>query len=88
VDQKASSASADRRTRHLVCLDARLTRADGTLTHSVVSDLSLEGCCVTGRLPIAEKVTVVVPRIGSLTGQVRWSFANRSGIRFARPEAS
>jgi hypothetical protein len=65
-------------------MDARLARADGSGADSVVSDLSLEGCCVTGRFPIGDTLTVTLPRIGTLTGQVRWSLGNRSGIRFAR----
>lgn len=72
--------------RHPVCLDARITRSDGSITHSVLCDLSLEGCCVTGRFPIGETLTVVMPRIGSLTGQVRWCLSNRTGIRFARQD--
>ena len=71
-----------------MCLDARLTRADGSVTDSMVSDLSLEGCCLTGRFPIGERLTVLMPRIGVLTGQVRWSLSNRTGIRFARQDSA
>ena len=63
-----------------------MARADGREFDSVVSDLSLDGCCITGRFAIAETLTVTLPRIGRLTGQVRWSIGNRSGLRFARRE--
>lgn len=84
MDPKLKPALPDRRARHPVCLDARLTRADGTTSANVVSDLSLDGCCVTGVYRIGEAVTLHVPRIGTLTGQVRWSIGNRSGVRFTR----
>lgn len=69
-----------------MCLDARITRADGGAVDSSVTDLSLDGCCITGRFSIGEALTIVMPRIGRLHGQVRWSLSNRTGIRFARQD--
>ena len=75
-----------RRARHPVCLDAEITCENGDTVDSVVSDLSLEGCCVTGIFRIGEKVTLKLPRIGIQEGQVRWCLGNRSGIRFIPPK--
>ena len=69
-------------------MDARLTRENGAILDSVVSDLSLEGCCVTGSFPIGERLTVQLTRIGTFHGQVRWSLCNRSGIRFDRKDGA
>ena len=72
----------ERRQRHAVRLDATVMRGDGTEVPAVVTDLSLDGCCLSGSFRIGEELTVKLPRIGKLPGIVRWSFLGRAGVRF------
>ena len=51
---------------------------------SDVTDLSLDGCCLTGRFKIGETIKVKIPRIGLHSAEVRWSFLGRTGVRFIR----
>ena len=52
------------------------------MSTSNVTDLSLDGCCLTGRFKIGEVVRVKIPRIGVHSAEIRWSFLGRTGIRF------
>ena len=76
----------ERRQRHMVQLSASVTRADGTGMQAEVTDLSLEGCCLSGRFRIGETVTVKLPRIGKLEAEIRWAFLERAGARFIRSD--
>ena len=77
----------DRRLRHAVQLEALVTRADGAVESTAVTDLSLDGCCVTGHFSIGEYVDLKIAPIGLLRGQIRWSFAGRAGVRFVKRDA-
>jgi Flp pilus assembly pilin Flp len=68
--------------RHSVRLDASVTRGDGAEMAAIVTDLSLDGCCLIGSFQIGEQLTVKIPKVGSLTAEVRWSFMGRAGARF------
>lgn len=68
--------------RHSVRLDASVRRGNGADVAVVVTDLSLDGCCLIGQFQIGEQVTVKIPKVGSLTGEVRWAFMGRAGVRF------
>ena len=59
-------AKPARRHRHPVRLDATVTRNGGVESKTVVTDLSLEGCCLMGRFPT----------------QVQWVKPDRAGARF------
>lgn len=72
----------ERRRRHAVQLEAAITRSDGSIVTSSVSDLSLDGCCLTGTFRIGEQIKITIPRIGTHVAQIRWSFMDRSGARF------
>lgn len=61
-----------------------MTMSGGGLVASDVTDLSLDGCCLTGRFRIGELLQVKIPRIGLHSGEVRWSFLGRTGVRFIR----
>ena len=74
----------DRRQRHVVRLEASVTTSGGRLVASDVTDLSLDGCCLSGRFPIGEVVKLEIPRIGFHSAEVRWSFLGRTGVRFIR----
>ena len=78
---------ADRRLRHAVQLKALVSRSDGGTCTSAVTDLSLDGCCIAGDFAIGERVELTVEPIGLLTGQIRWAFAGKAGVRFAKREA-
>ena len=72
----------ERGLRHSVRLDASVTRGSGTEVPAIVTDLSLDGCCLIGRFQIGERVTVKIPKVGSLAAEVRWAFMGRAGARF------
>lgn len=77
-----SGSWPERRRRHAVRLEAAVTRSDGSIVKSSVSDLSLDGCCLTGTFLIGEEIQVTISRIGTHAAQVRWSFMGRAGARF------
>ena len=72
----------ERGRRHSVRLDTRATRPDGGVVQAIVTDLSLDGCCLIGMFRIGERVTVAIPKVGKLDGEVRWAFMGRAGVRF------
>lgn len=76
----------ERRPRHAVKLDASVTRSNGESCATVVTDLSLDGCCITGFFTIGEPVELKISPIGQLRGQIRWAFAGKAGVRFAKRE--
>ena len=57
------------------------TSAGGTFA-SDVTDLSLDGCCLSGRFKIGEALQVKIARVGLHSAEVRWSFLGRTGVRF------
>jgi hypothetical protein len=77
-----SEEHAERRQRHRVQLEAELVRLDGSTTRTIVSDLSLDGCRVAGWFLIGDSVTLRLPQIGNVRGQVRWALNGRAGVRF------
>jgi hypothetical protein len=77
-----SGSWPDRRRRHAVRLEAAVTRDGGETLTSDVSDLSLEGCCLSGAFRIGEQIQLKIPRIGSLSAEIRWAFMGRAGARF------
>ena len=72
-----------RPNRNIVKLPATLTTMGGQ-QEVMVDDLSLDGCKINGPLPVGDQVQVKLPRIGTLTGQVRWSVFGQAGLRFIR----
>ena len=72
----------ERRQRHQVQLEAEMVQSDGSSIMTIVSDLSLDGCRVAGWYSIGEQVTLNLPRIGKVQGQVRWAVNGRAGVRF------
>jgi hypothetical protein len=77
-----SNEHAERRHRHRVQLEAELIQPDGSTTRTIVSDLSLDGCRVAGWFLIGDSVTLRLPQIGTVRGQVRWALNGRAGVRF------
>ena len=72
----------ERGRRHSVRLDASATRANGAEMPAIVTDLSLDGCCLIGTFRIGELVTLKIPKIGKLAAEIRWSFMGRAGAHF------
>ena len=72
----------ERGRRHSVRLEASATRSDGTQVPVIVTDLSLDGCCLIGPFRIGESVTVDIPKVGKLEAEIRWAFMGRAGARF------
>ena len=54
---------------------------------SSVSDLSLDGCCLTGCFLVGERIEVTIPRIGRHSAEIRWALVGRAGARFIRSVA-
>jgi hypothetical protein len=65
-----------------VRLEAAVTRDGGEAFTSSLTDLSLEGCCLSGCFRIGERIQLKVPRIGMLSAEIRWAFMGRAGARF------
>ena len=61
-----------------------MTTSGGGIVASDVTDLSLDGCCLTGRFPIGAILELKIPRVGVHSADVRWSFLGRTGVRFIR----
>ena len=77
-----SGSWPDRRRRHAVRLEAAVTRDDGETFTSDVTDLSLEGCRLSGAFRIGEQIRLKIPRIGRLSAEIRWAFMDHAGARF------
>lgn len=75
-------ARPTRRLRHPVRLDASVTRSGGFVLKTIVTDLSLEGCCVLGYFQPSEIVEIVIRTIGPLQAQMQWVKQGRAGARF------
>ena len=65
-------------------MDASVTRSGRDSCATVVTDLSLDGCCISGCFTIGEAIEIKVRPIGILQGQIRWAFAGKAGVRFAK----
>ena len=72
----------NRRVRHAVQLKAIVTRSNGTVVESTVTDFSLEGCCLSGFFKVGEQVEVKVRPIGLQRAEIRWVAMGRAGARF------
>ncbi|WP_338501215.1 PilZ domain-containing protein [Sphingomonas kaistensis] len=76
----------ERRHRHDVELLAEVHYPDGHTSGASVSNLSLDGCRLTGWFRIGDYLELTLPRIGRVRGQVRWAVGGEAGIRFVRPD--
>ena len=81
------AAWLSRGRRHAVELDAIVVKSDGAEVTSLVTDLSLDGCCLTGDFRIGERVTVRIARLGQFPAQIRWAVLDKAGARFIRESA-
>ena len=72
--------------RHSVALEAIVGHGDSE-TASSVTDLSLDGCCLSGDFRIGERIIVRIPKIGQFPAHVRWALLGRAGVRFERSQA-
>ena len=80
------AAWLSRERRHAVELDATVDR-DGAEQDSRVSDLSLDGCSLSGFFRIGEHLKVRIDGVGEFEAQIRWAFAGKAGARFLRKGA-
>ena len=78
----------ERGRRHSVRLEASAIRANGSKVPAIVTDLSLDGCCLIGPFRIGERVTVDIPKVGKLAAEIRWAFMGRAGARFVNNRRS
>ena len=68
--------------RHPVRAEATIIRADGVSQSVSLEDVSRDGCCVKGSLPIGEEVSIILPGLGRRHALVRWSVLGKAGLRF------
>lgn len=82
------AAFLSRGQRHAVELEATVSRDGGGEAPIHVTDLSLDGCCLTGNYRIGEHLTIRIKRLGEYPSQVRWALPGRAGARFKRAAAA
>jgi hypothetical protein len=70
--------------RHSLAMNGYVINAGGEKHEVGIENFSIDGCCVTGDHEVGESITVILLKIGSFTGQVRWSMSGKAGIRFER----
>lgn len=82
------SAAAEERSelREPVLYRARLTAANGTEQHVTLVNVSPSGFMARGDGAYAEgdAVTVLLPRLGRVAAEVRWSLGGRIGCKLNR----
>ena len=73
-----------RKDRHPIEADAVVHRADGSHAPVKVTNISEEGCCIESAddFRIGERLNIVIPRIGKVKAQVRWSLPGSAGAKF------
>jgi Flp pilus assembly pilin Flp len=71
-----------RRHRHSVRLDASVTRSGGFVLQTMVTDLSLEGCCLSGYFQAGEIIDLRIRTIGRFPAQIQWVKFGKAGARF------
>ena len=81
-------ARPTRRHRHNVRLDASVTRSGGFVLETVVTDLSLEGCCLAGYFQPSEIIDLAIRKIGKFRAQIQWVQFGRAGARFLNSRAA
>ena len=47
-----------------------------------MSDLSLEGCCLSGYFSVGEFIRIRIEKIGTFDAQIRWAVMEKAGARF------
>ena len=80
--------STDRAQRFRLRLDVSVARRGTGVRPAVLTNLSLDGCCVTGPFCVGERVRIRVPGMGALDAQIRWATHDRAGARFVDERAS
>lgn len=73
----------DRRFRRDVELEADVRYPNGHGSKAMISNLSSDGCRLTGLYRIGEQLELEIPGIGSVRGQVRWAIGGEAGVRFS-----
>src|SRR6187401_1390481 len=81
-------ARPTRRHRHNVRIDASVTRSGGFVLETVVTDLSLEGCCLAGYFQPSEIIDLAIRKIGKFRAQIQWVQFGRAGARFLNSRAA
>ena len=78
---RESAVLQPRGCRHAVTFDATVIRGDHRLG-SRISDLSLDGCCLSGYFTVGEFVRLHIRGLGHFAAQIRWVKLGRAGVRF------
>jgi hypothetical protein len=72
-----------RANRTPVLLEASVV-VGNTISNVEVTDLTGDGCCVTGSYRIGEWISITFPRTEAIRAQVRWTIFGKAGLRFER----
>jgi len=81
---KSPLLEVERLRRHPVELEASVKRGGGEPCSSIVRDLSLDGCCLSGFFRIGELVEIRIHPLGIFQAQIRWAMLGRAGARFSK----
>ena len=72
--------------RKPILLVARCRRTLGATGNVSITDLTAEGCCISGGgLHVGQGVTIKPELFEALAGTVRWVSADEAGVEFDRP---
>jgi hypothetical protein len=75
-------------TRHPVWLTANCRTSAGAREDAILSDISTDGCGLTGvtvRLHVGQKLYIRPGSLEAQSGTVCWTRGSRAGVRFDRP---
>lgn len=84
MDHKNDPLQPPRRPRHVTKLHVLIQRDGEPAIASFISDLSLDGCCVSGYFRPDEKLTVTINGVGRFEASVRWARFGSAGLQFMR----
>lgn len=74
----------EREERKRVRVPATVLLPDGSSIEASVTDISFDGCRLEtpALLPIGARLRLLLPKLGEVKAQVRWSMLGIAGLRF------
>lgn len=79
-----------RALRHPVRLDAYARREGEEVFRVLITQMAYGGCQIlcTEKFTVGDRLILSLPRMGEITGQVRWTAGDKSGFAFDFAERS
>lgn len=72
--------------RHVLKLDAFVSRPGEPRIKTTLSDLSIDGCQIAGFFRQGEALTIEIDSLGQFKAIVQWARLARAGLRFEREQ--